>query len=192
MGSVSSSYYIPDNKDIESTRNTTQQNLKRLSECNIVIKNVSIFTTLSDDRLFDIYLILNHIYIISKFSSAAFFGCCHTFITFPCGLHHYGLEKFQEGISFKAIDIQERTKNAMLLQIFDVEIRADEFKNFVEQECKKKYSLYNSNCIHFAYDFGRKFMPSSNVFTKGFGYFCSALFGLWKQSAKHMLPSFHL
>ena len=61
MGSSSSSS-CTNNENAILTRTTTQQNVKRLNKFNIVITRVSIWTKLVEDGLFDIYLILNHIF----------------------------------------------------------------------------------------------------------------------------------
>jgi len=167
MGS-GSSCAGPDNETIQATKETTKTNLTRLKATNVVIQRVAIWTSLLEDN------------------TGATSGCFHTFITFACGLHQYGLEKFQEGISFKAIDYNERIKNAKCFSQFHVNIKAHELVSFIKKECKKEYSLQKSNCIHFAYEFGKEFIPSSNVFTKGFRCFVTQLGRLWKVSGTEM------
>ena len=97
------------------------------------------------------------------------------------------MEKYKEGISFQVIDIKERTKNALRAHEFEVNITAADLSNFIKQQSNKKYSLRASNCIHFAFDFGMKFMPDYTIFTQGFKYFGKELAKLWGNASIIMI-----
>ena len=86
-------------------------------------------------------------------------GFCHTFWILDTSVDDIAVERFEEGIGFKFIeDTDEYVGKAMLYGEYKVNISTHKLCDFLDVQSHMGYSLARNNCIHFAYEFGNKFV----------------------------------